>query len=262
MGPISYQWEKGQWQSISGIPLTDRGFRHGMSVFETIAIRSGRFVFLDEHLEKLRHACAAIGLVQPPGDIAFKLVPLHFLLGTARLYITAGDGHFRSPMGDGRILLSIEEVSETPAAPRTLSISTSTHNSAWPSLKTGNYWPNISAYRQAPEHHAEEIVLVNSANHVISASLANLFAVIDGLLLTPRVSSGARAGVLRDWVIAREDVIIGDFHPEQLREASEIFLTGSGYGIAPMAKLENKFLASQSLGERLRLEYLEDLKTL
>jgi len=250
----SYQWREDGWQPIAGIPLSDRGFRHGMSAFETVRIYNGRLVAMHAHLEKLRHACAQIGLREPP-EILARFVP-EVEHGTARIYVTAGDGSFRDPISHGRIVLLVEAASfPAPHSPVSLSLSPIMSAPLWPGLKTGNYWPHIAAFRSAGEFQIDEAVLINGSNHVVSASLANLFAVIDGLLLTPRVSAGARAGVMRDWIIAREDVIISDFHPEQLRGATEIFLSSSGFGVAPIATFEGKRLPSQRIGRELLSRY-------
>jgi len=259
MGTQSWLWADGQWERCDGIPLSDRGFRHGMSIFETLRICRGKLVALDEHLEKLRSACAEFGFRPPPDELATFAPGIEH--GMARIYVTAGDGNFRDPLNLGRILLLVEETTaEGSKSPSSLTISKTPHTVVWPGFKTGNYWPQIAASRHAAERGSDEMVLINSNQHVISASLANLFAVIDGLLLTPRVSSGARAGVTRDWVIAQSDVIISDFHPEQLRTASEVFLTNSAYGIAPIQILEGRPLNSTSLGHDLLADYQQWLK--
>ena len=253
----AWQWKDDHWEAASGVPLMDRGFRHGLSAFETLKIHRGRFVFLEEHLEKLRHSCARLGFREPPSPADFLLPVFAGALtafSVARIYVTAGDGSFRSSTRDGRIFLLLE-AAPVSAPPHTLGLSTAPFTAVWPGLKTGNYGPNITAYREAAEGGNDEIVLVNAVKHVVSASLANLFAVIDGLLLTPRVSTGARAGVVRDWVISREEVIISDFHPEQLRTASEIFLTSSGFGIAPISHLDGKPLPEARIGRKLLSDY-------
>jgi branched-subunit amino acid aminotransferase/4-amino-4-deoxychorismate lyase len=228
-----------------------------MSAFATICIHRGRLIFLAEHLEKLRVTCARLGLRQPPQD----LFPFEFHCndGTARLYITAGDGNFHAPLNNGRIFLLIEPETAPVTRPENLILSDSTHTPVFSGLKTGNYWPQVDAHRTARSRNADEIVLVNATRHVISASFANLFATIDGMLMTPRVSSGARAGVMRDWVLARESVIVSDFHPEQLRDASEIFLTNSRYGIAPIERLDVRPLPGRAVGESLQRQYIDSL---
>lgn len=269
----AYEWDDTAWQPATGVPLSDRAFRHGMSAFATIRLHRGHPVFLDAHLEKLRATCNALGLRSLPDALAAtlrrpffssELEPTHGSIDALlRLTVTAGDGPIHAPLDHGRIYLQIDApISDTP--PETLLLpnaAETTHTPIFPGLKTGNYWPQIDAHRSARQRGADEIVLVNSAHHVISASLANLFAVIDGLLLTPRTSSGARSGVMRDWVLQNADVIISDFHPEQLRDAQEILLTNSRYGIAPIRTLDGRELPSQATGTALRQTYLQYLDT-
>ena len=266
----AYEWDDTAWRPATGVPLSDRAFRHGMSAFATIRLHHGHPVFLDAHLEKLRATCNALGLRSLPDALAATLRSLFFsselerndgsIDALLRLTVTAGDGPIHAPLDQGRIFLFIDPLLDTPP-PETLVIADTTHTPIFSGLKTGNYWPQIDAHRSARQRGADEIVLVNSARHVISASLANLFAVIDGLLLTPRTSSGARSGVMRDWVLQNADIIISDFHPEQLRDAQEIFLTNSRYGIAPIRTLDSRALPSQATGTALRQTYLQYLDT-
>ncbi|MGH8046983.1 MAG: hypothetical protein ACREKL_07030, partial [Chthoniobacterales bacterium] len=51
----------------AGLPLTDRGFRYGMSVFETIAIRESAPLLLDAHLARLTESATAAGF-NPPSE--------------------------------------------------------------------------------------------------------------------------------------------------------------------------------------------------
>ncbi|HEY5814476.1 MAG TPA: hypothetical protein VIT23_17705, partial [Terrimicrobiaceae bacterium] len=55
----------GAFREGAAVPVTDRGFRYGMSVFETLAIRGGKILFLREHLAALDAACAAAGFPLP-----------------------------------------------------------------------------------------------------------------------------------------------------------------------------------------------------
>ena len=56
--PVCWQWNDDRFLSVAGVPFTDRGFRYGMSVFESIVIHNGRPVFLREHLNRLALSCA------------------------------------------------------------------------------------------------------------------------------------------------------------------------------------------------------------
>ena len=59
-------WTGAEFQSANGVPVTDRGFRYGMSVFESFPIRDGTGIFLEKHLAKLRGSVRSHGACGPP----------------------------------------------------------------------------------------------------------------------------------------------------------------------------------------------------
>ena len=79
----------GGWTTADSLPLTDRGLRYGMAVFETIGIRDGQPLFFEEHARLL--SASAKELLD---------VEIHPMLpaleasdrGVLRIYLTAGDG--------------------------------------------------------------------------------------------------------------------------------------------------------------------------
>ncbi|HEY5752659.1 MAG TPA: aminotransferase class IV [Chthoniobacterales bacterium] len=252
----AFQFHNGEWQPCDGIPVSDRGFRYGMSVFETIGIVNGRFLFWDEHLKKLDQACVLTGFRRTQSTTCPIETGQFAITGVARIFVTAGDGAASDPVDSGRIILLIEERAiMEPPAPLKLSLASAPFSPLHPGLKTGNYWPHIAAYNAAIAAGFHETVLANAQKHVMSASMANLFAVIDGILMTPRPATGARVGVVRDWVTDRIDVVLAEFHPEQLAEATEIFLTNSGYGIGVVSHLGKAELPEPEIGPRLLADY-------
>ena len=89
------------WLPDATLPLTDRGVRYGMSVFETIGLRGGRPLLLAEHLTLL--AAGADTLL----GTALPEIPLPALssdaTGVLRLYLTAGDGAPTAPVSEPRL---------------------------------------------------------------------------------------------------------------------------------------------------------------
>jgi 4-amino-4-deoxychorismate lyase len=86
-----------------------------------------------------------------------------------------------------------------------------------------------------------EGVLRDSHGRVVSATMANLFAVVEGALLTPALDRCGVAGVARAEVLAAcPQTRVGELTLDVLRDASEIFLSSSVRGILPV----------RSLGER------------
>ncbi len=80
-----------------------------------------------------------------------------------------------------------------------------------------------------------EGVLCDSHGRVISATMANLFAVVDGELLTPALDRCGVAGVARAEVLAQcPQTRVGELALDALRGASEVFLSSSVRGIVPV----------------------------
>ena len=63
-GPNHWIWLDGRLVDAAGphLNVTDRGFQLGDGVFETARARRGVVIELDEHLERLRQGCLALGL--------------------------------------------------------------------------------------------------------------------------------------------------------------------------------------------------------
>jgi branched-subunit amino acid aminotransferase/4-amino-4-deoxychorismate lyase len=103
---------------------------------------------------------------------------------------------------------------------------------------------NVLARREAAARGADEALLSNTAGHLVCASAANLFLVLDDALVTPNVASGALPGTLRE-LLATElapqvgvDVVKRVVRPEELHVASEGFLTSALLGIMPLTEVD------------------------
>jgi branched-chain amino acid aminotransferase len=115
------------------------------------------------------------------------------------------------------------------------------------------------AKRRALAAGADEIVLLDVDGHVAEAPTSNLFAVIDGQLVTPRLGR-ILDGITRDSVlaIARAEGIPAQERTLTLAElsaADEAFLTASSFPIAPVGSVNGKVLgrgAPGALTTRLR----------
>src|ERR1700709_1069838 len=106
----AWRWNGSTFEACASLPVTDRGFRYGMALFESIRIRRARALFLDEHLDLLRAACAdrAFPLSEPAlAPVASRRA--RQAEGPARLYVTAGDGaHFADQASEPRIVVLCE----------------------------------------------------------------------------------------------------------------------------------------------------------
>ena len=219
------------------LALEDRGFRYGMSVFESVAVCEGRPLLLEAHLERLGRAAVDCG-GKVPELPAFDFSQLE--TGLVRFYLTAGSGGLEAPFaGDAYALFDNAEVGWNLPALRVAS-------SAAPYLprpggwKTGNYWQNLDALASAKLAGCDEALVFNPAGMLVGAAMANVFLQVDGHWITPALETGARDGAVRAWVLAAMGASEEIFDVEALRNCSGAFLTNSRIGIRPIAELDGR----------------------
>jgi len=70
-------------------------------------------------------------------------------------------------------------------------------------------------------------VLLNTAGRVAEATAANLFAVVDGTLVTPPLSDGVLPGTMRAEIIRTRGAVERSLDVADLRRATEVFLTSA-----------------------------------
>jgi len=84
-----------------------------------------------------------------------------------------------------------------------------------------------------------EGLLFDQRDNLVSATAANVFVGIDGVLRTPPVDACGVAGVLRGALLeALPDVHVQTMTKEDLMQADELFLTSSVRGVLPVRALD------------------------
>lgn len=98
-----------------------------------------------------------------------------------------------------------------------------------------------------------EGVLCDSHDRVISATMANLFAVDDGVLMTPALDRCGVAGVARAEVLAAyPQTQVGELALVTLLGASEVFLSSSVRGILPVQSLDGQNYLPGAIARQLQ----------
>jgi len=249
------------------IPVTDHGLLYGDGVFEGLRVYDGCVFRIDDHLERLGLSARAIGLALPYTperlrEIVLETARAH---GEAdaylRLVATRGSG----PLGvdphtcsEPRVFCIADQVALYPREKleQGLDLITSSQRRPRsdvldPRVKSLNYLTNVLARGEARDRGADEALLLNDAGHIAEASAANIFCVRDGRLLTPPPTDGALDGITRASVL---DVAGSLSIPTaertlsrvDLLAASEVFLTGTGARLVPVASLDGRELGRGS----------------
>jgi 4-amino-4-deoxychorismate lyase len=245
LNPFSWLWVDGAFEPHRMLPLSDRGFRYGMSVFETLRVSEGRPGFLQPHLGRLRAAAHRCGFPLPEDALSALPTLLNQCRGTgvARVYITGGDGAPGAPAKGCRVVVLYEPRSATLASSYALRSCPLPHLPPFGGLKTGNYWANAEALRDARSHGADEALLFQPDGRLTGACMANAFVKTPDGWITPTLQCGARDGVVREWALqnlsARETPVTRDSLPR----AKSLFLTSSWIGLMQIHSLDGRALS-------------------
>ena len=221
---------------LATVPVSDAGFRHGVGVFETVRVQSGKAPWREWHLESIRESAKVLGL--KAGEKEFGKIP-------------GGDGIWRWFVTETGTRTWWSEGIELPPAAYDLDLAeTGIWSTSWEArYKTLSYLNRIQAKREGGKPDEERVIL-NERGEIASASMANLFWVRDGKLRTPARECGCRAGTVRRWVLERsgQRVEVGRWKVEELSGAEEIFLTNARIGIKPVRSWRGKGLAADKIG--------------
>lgn len=238
-------WQGDRFEPSTGLPLSDRGFRYGMSVFETVRIHDGHPVFWNAHLTRLRISAAYCGFSIPESILedAKSLISPLWAEGVLRLYVTAGDGAPGERAPHSRIAALWESRTRRPVQGYLITTSNTPHLPLFGGLKTANYWANAHSLSAAREKGFHEALLFTQESHLVGGCMANAFVRIDGTWRTPSPSCGAREGVVRKWVLDRFDALQSDISRTEMRHADAVFLTSSWLGVMPARQLDERSLS-------------------
>jgi branched-chain amino acid aminotransferase len=250
------------------VPVLDRGFLYGDSVYEVVRTYAGRPFELGRHLARMERTAERIGLTLPAREeierqLARTLEAAQNPESYARIVITRGEGKFGlAPQLAGsehRLIVIVRPLAppaeEQYARGLQMAIARTRRNSPQsldPALKTGNYLNNILALREAVEAGADDAILLDLSGRVTEGTTSNVFFVQRGVVVTPPLELGMLEGVTRAVVIevARaEGLLVREepHGPEALAAADEVFVSSTLREVMPVTSLV--FLES---GEKTR----------
>lgn len=118
----------------------------------------------------------------------------------------------------------------------------------------GQYVSSILAKREVVAAGYDEAIMLDVNGYVAEASGENIFAIRDGVIRTPPLSSPILAGITRDSVITlakdmnlelREETFTRDF----LYLCDEVFLTGTAAEITPVREIDNRVIGEGKPGK-------------
>lgn len=227
------------------IHVSDHGFTIGDGVFETVKVDNGIPFAITRHLERLAASAAALDL-EVPRDIREGVAAVCAEVADAstarmRITVTGGPGPAGYQRGPRPTVL-VTAAPYTPAVgPETVATVPWRRNEhgALAGVKSTSYAENARALAAARRAGAGEALLLNTAGLVCEGTGTNVFAVLDGIAVTPPLSAGCLAGVTRALVLAWcPEVVEKDLRPDELARAEEIFLTSTTRDVQAVSGLD------------------------
>ena len=268
---MSYIYIDDQLTTEHKICCTDRGFRFGDGLFETIRIYNYSTYLWHYHMYRM---CNALQRLKIKGiDIdkitlrAKELIAINRVKsGILRIIISRGlKGSGYMPDINALPIVTLTTVQDmySPTQPVKILLSkirkpTDYILSDIKSLSAGHY---ALAKMEARENNCFDSLLLNSENHIAEVSSGNIFWFKEDLLYTPAVECGILPGVTRRRIIALSPyrIVTVKSTIQELLQAEEVFLTNVSWLALPVNHLVLTHNSQKYFPQTIRVKKIKEL---
>jgi D-alanine transaminase len=233
------------------VPVLDRGFLFGDGVYEVIPVYGGRPLRLDEHLRRLERSLAAILIESPLSDEAWTHIIEQLIDGPEdqQIYIqvTRGAQSKRDHAIPATVVPTVFAMASRIAPIPSGGIKAVTVTDIrWDrcDIKAITLLPNVLLRQEAITRGAAEAIIIRDGL-ALEGAASNLFAVVDGIIVTPPKGDTILPGITRDLVL--EIAAANGFKTEErtiplpeLKGAAEVWLTSSTREILSVTELDGQ----------------------
>ncbi len=237
----------------------DVGFSRGYAVFDFLKTYPHHRPFkLKEHIDRLFNSAYLIGLKMPWNKEQVQKWALETLKANdtdeekfIKIFVSGGISNTMLPSESPTIAILIDPAVQYPKEQyeKGIGVITVKHERYTPAAKSNNYIEGVKQTQQAQTIGAVEPVYY-SDTQIFEGSNSNIFAVINGKLLTPKTNilTGITRTVLLEILKLDISLETKDFTFDELLRADEAFLTGSGKEITPITSINGKPLGNGVVG--------------
>jgi len=263
------------------ISVFDHGFLYGDGIYETMRAYDGVVFMIDEHMRRLHRSASLIGLDIGKSSDELKLAIFETMqannLSAAyiRMTISRGAGAIGLDPALCKVPTLVVMAHEFRDYPKSyyeeglrLIISSVRRNikeALNPQIKSLNFLNNILAKIEAIKADVDESLMLNAAGFLAEGTISNIFFVKDDILCTPSVECGILDGITRTIVLdlaSRTGITVkeGEFRPEDLYAASEVFITNSTMEVMPVRRVDDKHFKAGEVSKLLLSKYRDEVR--
>ena len=237
----------------------DLGYTRGYAVFDFLRTYEHHRPFkVNEHIDRLFSSAEQIHLSMPwkkeeiIGWIQETLNANDSLDEKfIKIIVSGGVASAMVPEKESTIIILVDSAVEYPREcyEQGINVIATKFTRYHATAKTNNYIEGIKQMQIGAAMNAAE-PLYYSDTQVFEGSNSNVFALIDGKVMTPKtnVLEGVTRGVLLDLLKLDFPVVEEDFSFEELQSASEIFFSASGKEITPITSINAELVGDGTVG--------------
>lgn len=247
------------------VSFSNRAFRYGDALFESIRVCNNKIMFLKDHINRLKLGMTVLRMNLPAEltseNIYEFIVQLlkhnaHAPHARVRLTVFRNDGGFYTPeTNDISFLIESEELPQSYELNQKgywvdiyADIKKSINKLS--NIKSGNALMYVMAGIGKQSMKLDDCLLVNENGTICESINSNIFVVKNGTLYTPPLSEGCVAGVMRRQImsLAMEHKILtfeSAITTYTLMNGDEVFLTNSIQGIRWVGQFKDKFYTNK-----------------
>ena len=236
-----------------GVSITNRSFCYGDGLFETMHANGTEIQFFEDHLIRLKYGMNVLKMKIPEpsgtGNIFKEIIKLlhknKLYQGVRiRLSVFRNDGGKYTPTSNSTSYLVETEYIDNDRYTinqkgLVIDIFPEIQKSINPfsNLKTSNALIYVMAGIYASENKLDECIIVNEKGFITETISSNIFLLKDKFILTPPLTDGPVAGIMRKQILKIADMLQYRIYNEKslteknIIDADEMFLTNSITGI-------------------------------
>jgi len=253
-------WQNGKLipKDLAAIPVADLGFQYGLGFFETIRVKNGCPVFLDDHVQRFYRAWEALFITPVPdltwGAIISQVIEKNGLeKQTAAVKIMATFGEPTAAPHQHNLVVTARKYEPRPAIidKSGLDLVTYPHPRQTPLAdhKTLNYAYYYLAGKWSGQQRADEALILNPDGSVSETNTANILFINGKTVICPK-SPHVLSGIMEKQVIQHliEKGVQKESRkimPDELFSADQVIMTNSLIGAVPVLSLDGKKLNTE-----------------
>jgi branched-chain amino acid aminotransferase len=243
---------------------SNRSYRYGDGLFETMKLIKGHIILEQFHFERLFAAMSLLKFDIPKlfteQRIQQEVLQLCQKNGCekmarVRLSVFRGNGGLYDEDKTMQYLIECWPLNESVNKLNENGLVIDVYQEArkscdkFSNLKSANFLPYTMAAQYAKENKLNDCLVLNTKGGIADATIANVFIIKDGVIHTPALDEGCVNGVMRKYLIEKlrgmsYDLREGVLTINDLGNANEVFLTNAINGIRWVRQFRDKMFTN------------------